>query len=140
MVRRKYEKDELGQVTYAKTETLSVLRNSILPSLLGNLSDSLQATMPQRIFELGSVFSVEAGKPIESRKAAFVSEHPRSNFSEIKAAVYEFMKMVGSPKFALKGAKDSCIYRRPVRCPFYRRERGRHFRGDTPPGAPELRA
>ena len=106
MVGRKYSKDSVVKVAYAKTETLSVLRNSVLPSLLGNLSDSLQATMPQKIFELGSIFRVEGGKVIESRNIAFVSEHPRSNFSEIKASVYEFMRMMGVEKFELKETKD----------------------------------
>ena len=69
MVGRKFDKDSIVKVAYAKTETLSVLRDSILPSLLGNLSASMQATMPQRLFEIGSVFRVEGGKVTESRNA-----------------------------------------------------------------------
>jgi phenylalanyl-tRNA synthetase beta chain len=106
MMERRYDKGSVVKVAYAKTETLSVLRDSILPSLLGNLSGSLQATMPQRLFEVGNVFRVVDGKVIESRNATFVSEHSRSNFSEIKSSVYEFMRMIGAPKFELKEAKD----------------------------------
>ena len=35
MVRRKYDEDSVVRVAYAKTETLSILRDSVLPSLLG---------------------------------------------------------------------------------------------------------
>ncbi len=106
MVGRKYDKEAIVKVAYAKTENISVLRDSVLPSLLGNLGDSLQATMPQRLFESGSVFRVVEGKVAEGRNIAFVSEHSRSNFSEIKSAVYEFMQVMGAPKFELKEAKD----------------------------------
>lgn len=105
MVGRKYNKDSIVKVAYAKTETLSVLRDSILPSLLGNLSASLQATMPQRLFELGSVFRVEGGKVAEANNAAIVTEHSRSNFSEIKAAVFGLMEAVGA-RFTIKEAAD----------------------------------
>lgn len=106
MMGRRYAKESVVKVAYAKTESLSVLRDSILPSLLGNLSASLQATMPQRLFELGSVFGVAEGKVIESRNVALVSEHSRSNFSEIKSAVYEFMRVIGAPEFELREDKD----------------------------------
>lgn len=105
MVGRKYNKESIVKVAYAKTETLSVLRDSVLPSLLGNLSASLQATMPQRLFEVGNVFRVEGGKVIEAANAAFVSEHSRSNFSEIKAAVFGLMEALGV-KFAIKEASE----------------------------------
>jgi phenylalanyl-tRNA synthetase beta chain len=105
MLGRKYDRDSVVKVAYAKTETLSVLRDSILPSLLGNLAASLQATMPQRLFELGSTFRVEKGKVLETWNAAFVSEHSRSNFSEIKASVFGLMEALGA-KFAIKEASD----------------------------------
>jgi phenylalanyl-tRNA synthetase beta chain len=106
MVRRKYDKEAVVRVAYAKTESLSVLRDSVLPSLLSNLSASLQASLPQRLFEVGSVFRVEKGKPMEGRNAAIVSEHPRANFSEAKGAVVELLKSVGLTKFELKEADD----------------------------------
>ena len=40
--------------------------------------------MPQRLLEVGSVFRVEGGKVAEARNAAIVTEHSRSNFSEIR--------------------------------------------------------
>jgi len=109
MVGRKYEKGSVVKVAYSKTETLSVLRDSILPSLLGNLSASLQATMPQRLFELGSVFRVEKAKVIEGRNVAIVSEHSRSNFSEIKGVVFELLRAIGAPKPELKEGKGSAF-------------------------------
>jgi phenylalanyl-tRNA synthetase beta chain len=72
-------------VAYAKTESVSMLRTSVLPSLLASLSCSAQATMPQMLFEIGSVFRMEGDKPREGASLAFVSEHSKSNFSEIKS-------------------------------------------------------
>lgn len=106
MVRRPYDKESVVKVVYAKTESLSVLRNSVLPSLLSNLSSSLQSSLPQRLFEVGSVFRVEKGNALEDRNAAIVSEHSRANFSEAKGAVVELLKAIGPIKFELKEAKD----------------------------------
>jgi phenylalanyl-tRNA synthetase beta chain len=105
MMGRKYSRDSVVKVAYAKTESVSVLRDSVLPSLLGSLSASLQATMPQRLFEVGNVFSVEGGKVTELRNAAFVIEHSRSNFSEAKACVFALLQALGV-KFSIKEAGD----------------------------------
>ena len=43
---------------------------------------------------------------METRNIAVVSEHSRSNFSEIKGAVVELLKAIGPIKFELKEAKD----------------------------------
>ncbi|MDE1865448.1 MAG: phenylalanine--tRNA ligase subunit beta [Candidatus Micrarchaeota archaeon] len=106
MVRREYDKESVVRVAYAKTESLSILRESIMPSLLSNLSASLQASLPQRLFEVGSVFRVEKGEVLEGRNVAMVNEHSRSNFSEIKGTVAELLKVLGISKFGLKEAKD----------------------------------
>jgi phenylalanyl-tRNA synthetase beta chain len=108
MVGRKFDKASTVKVAYAKTESVSVLRDSIIPSLLGNLSASMQATMPQRLFEIGSVFRVEGGKVTESRNASFVIEHARSNFSEIKASVFSLMQSLGV-KFTIKEGTGSAF-------------------------------
>lgn len=89
------ETDDMIKVAYAKTETLSILRKSILPSLLGNLSTSAQANMPQRLFEIGSVFSMVDEKPKESISLSLVSEHSRSNFSEIKSYIMGLLSAIG---------------------------------------------
>lgn len=102
MVRRKYDKDSIVSVAYAKTDSFSVLRDSVMPSLFANLSASLQATMPQRLFEIGNVFRVEKGKVIESRHMALVSEHSKSNFSEMKGTILELLKAIGASKVEIK--------------------------------------
>jgi phenylalanyl-tRNA synthetase beta chain len=108
MVGRKFDRSSTVKVAYAKTESISVLRDSMIPSLLGNLSASMQATMPQRLFEVGNVFRVDGGKVTESRNAAFVIEHSRSNFSEIKAAVFSLLQALGV-KFTIKEGEGSAF-------------------------------
>jgi phenylalanyl-tRNA synthetase beta chain len=109
MVRRKVDEDAVVRVAYAKTETLSILRDCVMPSLFGSLSASMQATLPQKMFEIGSVFRVEKGKVIESRNIAMVSEHAKANFSEIKGMVFEFLKAIGAPKPEIKEGLGSAF-------------------------------
>ena len=72
------EEKETIQVAYAKTESITMLRTTVLPSLLENLSNSVHERMPQKIFEIDKVFHLHKGKPIEqtrhcSRERAFKS-------------------------------------------------------------------
>jgi len=61
----------------------TILRDSILPGLLENLSRNIHESYPQKIFETGTVFSI--GDPI-SEKFSFsgISAHKDANFTEIK--------------------------------------------------------
>jgi phenylalanyl-tRNA synthetase beta chain len=107
--REQYDKESIVKVTYAKTETFSVLRDSVIPSLLSNLSTSVRATLPQRLFEVGSVFTVEKGKAVETKHASMVIEHAKSNFSEMKGVITELLRLMGPFKIELKEAKGSAF-------------------------------
>jgi phenylalanyl-tRNA synthetase beta chain len=106
---RKYDANEAVRVSYSKTENMTMLRTNILHELLQNLGISKNERMPQRMFEIGSVFSVKGGKPVEGRHMAFVSEHSRANFSEIKAFTESAMKHMRIESHTIEDAHDSAF-------------------------------
>jgi phenylalanyl-tRNA synthetase beta chain len=69
----------------------TILRDSILPGLLENLSRNIHESYPQKIFETGTVFSI--GDPI-SEKFSFsgISAHKDANFTEIKSVLQSALK------------------------------------------------
>ena len=83
------------KVAKSKTEAITMLRQQVLPGLLQNLSDSAHERMPQRLFEIGSVFRLENGKPVEETHVAFVSEHSKANFAEAKSVVDALARYTG---------------------------------------------
>lgn len=69
----------------------TILRDSILPGLLENLSRNIHESYPQKMFETGTVFSI--GDPI-SEKFSFsgISAHKDANFTEIKSVLQSALK------------------------------------------------
>lgn len=65
--------------------------------------------MPLRLFEVGSVFSVKNGKAIEGKNMAFVSEHSKANFSEIKAVTESLLKHMNVDSYTLESTHDSAF-------------------------------
>ena len=75
----------------SKSQEHTILRDSILPELIENLSRNIHATYPQKLFETGTVFS--QGEPItEKISFAGVSAHPDANFTEIKSILQSALK------------------------------------------------
>ncbi len=78
--------------------SMNVMRPSLLPGLMKDLSISAHDKMPQRLFEIGSVFSAVGNKASEDINVAFVSEHAKANFAEAKGVAEEllsFLKYTG---------------------------------------------
>ena len=69
----------------------TILRDSVLPGLIENLSRNIHESYPQKIFETGTVFSI--GDPI-SEKFSFsgISAHKDANFTEIKSVLQSALK------------------------------------------------
>jgi len=89
------EQKNVIKLLHSKTESYTVLRQSMVPSLLQNLSSTTHEKMPQRLFEIGGVFAID-GNPKESINLAFVSEHSKANISEAKSyveAVLDYLKL-----------------------------------------------
>ena len=75
----------------SKSQEHTILRDSILPGLLENLSRNIHESYPQKLFETGTVFTLD--NPI-SEKINFtsISAHQDANFTEIKSALQSALK------------------------------------------------
>ncbi len=80
------DSSKIISVLDSKSQEHTVLRDSILPGLLENLSRNIHESYPQKIFETGTVFTLE--NPI-SEKISFsgISAHKDANFTEIKSII-----------------------------------------------------
>ncbi len=94
-VLKPYEQNSYVSIADAKTSTITMLRTSLLPGLLQNLSDSRNERMPQRIFEIGRVFSFENNGIKESIRLCLLSEHSKANLSEMRSIVDTLMRFMG---------------------------------------------
>ena len=76
----------------SKSQEHTILRDSILPGLLENLSRNIHEPYPQKLFETGTVFMLE--NPI-SEKINFsgISAHQDASFTEIKSALQSVLKI-----------------------------------------------
>ncbi len=70
----------------SKSQEHTILRDSILPGLLKNLSRNIHESYPQKMYETGTVFT--HGNPV-SEKINFsgISAHKDANFTEIKSII-----------------------------------------------------
>ena len=76
--------DQRIEVENPRTIEHSLLRDSILPSLMGALSRNIQAAYPQRAYEVGRVFLREGRGIAEGSRLAAVTAHSSSSFSEAR--------------------------------------------------------
>ncbi len=75
----------------SKSQEHTILRDSILPGLLENLSRNIHESYPQKLFETGTIFL--KNNPIkEKTNFAAVCAHQKANFSEIKSILQAALK------------------------------------------------
>ncbi len=89
----------------SKTNSFTIVRVSLLPSLIENLSISSNLSMPQKLFEVGSVFELNGDMVNETIHLAMVNEGPKVNFNLIKSdldALFRYLKM----DYKLKESED----------------------------------
>ena len=87
----KRNSSEIISVLDSKSQEHTILRDSLLPSLLENLSKNIHESYPQKLFETGAVFS--KGEPIsESTNLAVVIAYKDTNYSEIKAIMQSLLR------------------------------------------------
>jgi phenylalanyl-tRNA synthetase beta chain len=101
------KKERVVELANPKVQTLTCLRNWLLPSLMEFLSNNLSVEYPQRIFELGKVTLLDDKQETrtrdEERLAATVC-HPSASFSEIKSALDALFMNLGV-EWQIKEAK-----------------------------------
>ncbi|WP_320416733.1 phenylalanine--tRNA ligase subunit beta [Candidatus Nitrosotenuis chungbukensis] len=87
----KRDPSEIIEVAESKSLEHTVLRDSILPGLLENLSKNIHESYPQKLFETGVVFT--KGHPIdETVTLSCVSAHKDTSFTEIKSILQSLLK------------------------------------------------
>ncbi len=85
------ESRNMISVLDSKSQEHTILRDSILPGLLENLSRNIHTAYPQKLFETGTVFSY--GNPInETTNLAGISAHQDATFTEIKSILQSALK------------------------------------------------
>lgn len=87
----KRNSSKLIEVAESKSLEYTILRDSLLPELLENLSRNVHESYPQNIFEIGTVFFGDS--PInESVSLACISADKDASFTKIKATLQSLLK------------------------------------------------
>ena len=100
------DSSQIISVMDSKSQEHTILRDSILPGLVENLSKNIHESYPQRIFETGTVFS--KAKPIsEITNLAGVIAYKEANYSEMKAILQSILKIGFKIDIKTKTPKDN---------------------------------
>ena len=103
------DSSQIISVTSSKSQEHTILRDSILPGLLENLSKNIHETYPQKFFESGIVFS--KGSPIkETANLACVTASEETNFSEMKAILQSLLRIGFSIKCETKALPSHALF------------------------------
>ena len=87
----KRNSSEIISVLDSKSQEHTILRDSLLPGLLENLSKNIHESYPQKLFESGVVFS--KGEPVhESINLAVIVAYKDTNYSELKAIMQSLLR------------------------------------------------
>jgi phenylalanyl-tRNA synthetase beta chain len=87
------QKERMVEVSNPKVNTLTCLRNWLLPSLMELVSNNLHVECPQKIFEMGKITVIDEKKETRTRdeeRLAGVVYHATASFSEVKSALDSF--------------------------------------------------
>ncbi len=97
---------KLLSVLDSKSREHTILRDSILPGLLENLSRNIHESYPQKMFETGTVFATE--NPISEKiSLSGISAHKDANFTEIKSIIQSALNIGFGITIETKTAADS---------------------------------
>ena len=96
----KMNQEEKPHVQVARPITIdrTMIRTSLINSLMEFLEDNKHEDLPQKIFEIGDVLYLDdskENKTISSKKLAAVICHSTANFSEIKSVVTSVLSNLG---------------------------------------------
>ena len=90
----------------SKSQEHTILRDSILPGLIENLSRNIHESYPQKMFETGSIFNLH--EPISEKiNLAVISAHKDANFTEIKSILQTALKIGFGIKIQTKTTVNS---------------------------------
>jgi phenylalanyl-tRNA synthetase beta chain len=92
------KQERIVKIANPKAQTLTCMRNWLLPSLLEFLSNNLSVEYPQKIFELGKVTLLDEKRETRTRdeeRLASAITHAGASFSEIKSHLDAFFVNFG---------------------------------------------
>ena len=93
----------------SKSAEHEILRSSLLPSLLKSLSHNIHEEYPQRLFEIGKVFSLDED-PLERWSLCSVIAHDEADYTEAKSIVQTLMAVgLGKELEALPTVNPICL-------------------------------
>ncbi len=92
-------------VLNSKSQEHTILRDSILPGLLENLSRNIHESYPQKLFETGTVFTIN-NSITEKINFSSISAYQDANFTEIKSVLQSALKT----GFGIKIETKTAIY------------------------------
>ncbi len=72
------------KVSESKSAEHTILRDSLIPGLIGSLAMNIHEPYPQRLFEVGTVFGGR-GRITESTRLCAASSHKAASYTEIKS-------------------------------------------------------
>jgi len=100
---------DIISVTGSKSQDHTILRDSIIPGLLENLSSNVHETYPQKLFESGIIFSRDS--PIkESINLSCVNASKNANFSDMKAVLQSFLRTGFNLECETKTTSDNTLF------------------------------
>jgi phenylalanyl-tRNA synthetase beta chain len=106
MVRRPVA--ERARLANSSSVELTMLRDSLLPGLIRNLSSNKHEKYPQRIFETGPVIRVSEDGFVDTRVSlAGVSAHSSASFSEAKSVVLSLLSNLCVEPVLFEKGEDS---------------------------------
>ncbi len=86
------DSSKIISVLDSKSQEHTILRDLILPGLLENLSRNIHESYPQKMFETGTVFTLE--NPVSEKiNCSGISAHKDANFTEIKSIIQSALKI-----------------------------------------------
>ena len=102
------DSSQMISVIDSKSQEHTILRDTLLPGLIENLSKNIHESYPQKLFEVGTVFS--KAKPIhEAINLAGVIAYKESNYSEMKSILQSILKTGFKIDSKTKTPKDNVI-------------------------------
>ncbi|MEM4610091.1 MAG: phenylalanine--tRNA ligase subunit beta, partial [Thermoproteota archaeon] len=104
MVRRPV--GERARLANSSSVELTMLRDSLLPGLIRNLSSNKHEKYPQRIFETGPIVRVSEGSVVTRVSLAGVSVHSSASFSEAKSVVLSLLNNLCVERVLFEKSED----------------------------------
>jgi phenylalanyl-tRNA synthetase beta chain len=96
--------DDKIEVENPRTIEHYLLRDALLPSLMGVLSRNVKAEYPQRIFEVGRTYGRQESQIVEAHRLACLVAHSSSSFSEAKSYLEAVLKEHATKELVTRAA------------------------------------